>query len=63
MRQEFLGQRDFISYQFQKVDRRFEEVENKMDKKMRAQLDQMQKISPNFLRTKEWEKIYPVGST
>jgi len=63
MRQEFLGQRDFISYQFPKVDRRFEEVENKMDKRMRAQLDQMQKISRNFLRTKEWEEIYPVGST
>ena len=30
MRQEFLGQREFIAPQFREVDRRFEEVEKKI---------------------------------
>ena len=35
MRQEFLGQRDFIANQFQKVDERFKEVEKKMDERFK----------------------------
>ncbi|MCJ1383633.1 hypothetical protein MMC17_006747 [Xylographa soralifera] len=105
MRQEFLGQREFIASQSRGVDLRFEEIENKMnrrfdevdkrfdevdkkfkaleqkmdrrfeevdkkmdrrfeevDKKMRQRFDHIQKASRNFLRTRGWEEIYPVGS-
>ncbi|MCJ1396624.1 hypothetical protein MMC18_009515 [Xylographa bjoerkii] len=47
------------------MDRRFEEVDKKfeeVDKKMRQRFDHIQKASRNFLRTRGWEEIYPVGS-
>ena len=42
MRQEFLGQREFIASQFKEVDERFKEVEKKMDgrfKEMEKKMD------------------------
>ena len=98
MRQEFLGQRDFIATQlkevekkidgrfkevdgrFEKIDERFDKVEKKIDErfketektmdrrfeesdtKMRGRFVHMQNASRNFLRTRGWEEIYPVGT-
>ncbi len=48
-----------------KVDKKLDEVDKKidgMDNKMRDYLNHMQKASRNFLRTRGWEEIYPMGS-
>ncbi len=50
---------------FNKVDKKLDEVDKKIDgvdNKMRDYLNHMQKASRNFLRTRGWEEIYPVGS-
>lgn len=50
---------------FNKVDKKLDEVDKKidgMDNKMRDYLNHMQKASRNFLRTRGWEEIYPMGS-
>ncbi|MCJ1461609.1 hypothetical protein MMC07_000206 [Pseudocyphellaria aurata] len=47
------------------MDRRFKEVNKKIDgvnNNMRDYLNHIQKASRNFLRTRGWEEIYPVGS-
>ena len=53
----------------EKMDKKFENLEKKMDGRidgvnnnMRDYLNHMQKASRNFLRTRGWEEIYPVGS-
>jgi len=53
-----------VDRRFEKVDRRFDEVDRRFDEvdnKMRDYLNHMQKASRNFLRTRGWEEIYPVG--
>ena len=47
------------------MDRRFKEVDEQfkgVDKKMRKRFNHAQKASRNFLRTRGWEEIYPMGS-
>lgn len=49
----------------EKMRARFNKVDKKidgMDNKMRDYLNHMQKASRNFLRTRGWEEIYPMGS-
>ncbi|KAL9591802.1 MAG: hypothetical protein Q9179_007356 [Wetmoreana sp. 5 TL-2023] len=41
-----------------RIDQRFEEA----DRKMRQRFNHAQRASRNFLRTRGWEEIYPVGS-
>ncbi|MCJ1405930.1 hypothetical protein MMC11_009164 [Xylographa trunciseda] len=48
-----------------KMDRRFEEVDKKfeeVDKRITLRFEHFQKASRNFLRTRGWEEICPVGS-
>ena len=54
---------------FNEVDRKLEDLKKTMDGRidgvnnnMRDYLNHMQKASRNFLRTRGWEEIYPVGS-
>ncbi len=52
IRQEFLGQRDFIASQFRevekKMDGRFEEVEKKMDGRFKEVDERLQKVDRRF---------------
>ncbi|MCJ1245701.1 hypothetical protein MMC30_002905 [Trapelia coarctata] len=53
-----------VDRRFEEVDRKFEEVDRRfeeMDKKMRQRFENLQGTSRNFLRTRGWEEIYPVG--
>ncbi|KAL8718561.1 MAG: hypothetical protein Q9225_004320 [Loekoesia sp. 1 TL-2023] len=58
-----------MNLRFKEVDERFDKLERNIDRrfkevddKMRQRFDHAQKASRNFLRTRGWEDIYPVGS-
>ena len=58
-----------VDERFKEVDRRLKELEKKIDQRfkefdtnMRTRFEHMQNASRNFLRTRGWEEIYPVGT-
>ena len=68
-KEEMDGRFNEVDKKFIKVDKKLEDLEKKMDGRidgvnnnMRDYLNHMQKASRNFLRTRGWEEIYPVGS-
>jgi DNA anti-recombination protein RmuC len=57
IRQEFLGQHNFIASQFREVDRRFEEVEKKMDRRFEEMDEQLKDVNKKMdERFKETDK-------
>ena len=47
--------------QFEKINKQFEETNKPVDERMIARLRQIENASRNFLRTRGWEQIAPVG--